>query len=208
MQGRHEACICPRCPDSERHENYPAMMKRTNRFYQPQVLQARRKQLAHFSLFSHYDCRTITSRISESVWDITDINERQQSDGTESWHIHEIKPQRESFARISPVEIMSPSSKEANFPSSPSEPQFESHINDIAFKHVPETTSQRLLFVYASCSAKLGNEQTIVYFTEHQQSHCSIQLASHFSRPDSIIYGHQHLLFLLKSTWVLLLLLI
>ncbi|CAF1473275.1 unnamed protein product [Adineta ricciae] len=282
MQGRHEAFICPRCPDSERHENYPAMMKTTNRLYQPQVLQASRKHLARFSLFSHYDCRTIISRISESIWNITDLNERQRvkqvlrknwflftepveitkvekllhrqrsqyeyrlrqerihlesfhfeqtdlvdthsvhtfmpdesttsnlawSDGTESWHIHEITPQRESFARTSCVEVMNSSSQEANLSLSRSEPQFESHINDLSFRHAPETASQRLLFVHASCSAKLSNELTTVYFIEHQQPHCSIQPEPHVSRQDFIMYGYQHLLFLLKSTWAPLLWLI
>ena len=70
---------CPRCPDSEERQNRLRMRAEKNRIREQHKAESvSRKQLSPLQLILKYDCSNITSRIDESLQDITDLNERKR----------------------------------------------------------------------------------------------------------------------------------
>ncbi|CAF1137607.1 unnamed protein product [Adineta ricciae] len=121
-------------------------------------------------------------------------------DGTESWHIHEIKPQRESFARTQSVMMLvPPSHRNYSIEHNAEQPLTVSvvnlshtstyssiQLNDPRW-HVHEAPSQNQSFVHTSSSEKVNNVPEITHFLEHQPSKCILKSKLHNNRSGLIM---------------------
>ncbi|CAF1164119.1 unnamed protein product [Adineta ricciae] len=171
----------------------------------------------HIAYYRLYHSTTLSSKNHTEDFSLPstllfelELSQNLWSDCTESWHIHEIKPQRESFARTQFVMMLVPPSHRDHSIEHNTKQQLTFDVGnlsdtstyssilesptslhsirlDASERHVYEALSQNQSFAHTSLSEKVNNVPAITHFPEHQPSQCIFKSKLHNNRSGLIM---------------------